>query len=75
MTLKEYLKKNGIMQNFFADKVGTTPSVIDRLIRLGYVPTLKLALAIEKETKGKVSVHDWDLSKNAKCVSPNKKNT
>ena len=74
MKLQEYLEKYGIKNNFFAEKVGTSPQTIDRLINAGYLPSLKLAIAIEKETKNKVNLYkDWDLSKGAKCEKP--KNT
>lgn len=78
MTLTEYLKTNGIYQNFFADKIGATPAALNRVLKMGYAPTLKMALAIEKHTRGIVSIDTWDLSKTAHCVKPetndNKKN-
>jgi hypothetical protein len=57
--LLEYLLENGIGQNFFGKKVKCCQSSMCRILRKGQMPTLKLALAIEKQTKGKVTVYDW----------------
>lgn len=70
LTLKEYIKKYGLLQNCFADRVGASPAALSRIINLGYAPSLKLALAIDKETKGEVGLHSWDLSKGAHCIKP-----
>lgn len=70
LTLKQYFKKYGLLQNCFADRVGASPASLSRIINLGYAPSLKLALAIEKETKGEVPITSWDLSKGAHCVNP-----
>ncbi len=74
ITLAQYIKKNGLLINCFADRVGATPAVLSRILNLGYVPSLKLALSIEKETKGEVSIHSWDLSKSAHSVNPEEQN-
>jgi len=74
LTLKEYMKKYGLLQNCFADRVGASPAALSRIINLGYAPSLKLALAIDKETKGEVGLHSWDLSKTAHCVKPEQTN-
>jgi hypothetical protein len=67
--LLEYLIENGIGQNFFGKKLKTSQSVIFRILRKGQMPTLKLALAIEKQTKGKVTVYDW-LPENKNSAKP-----
>lgn len=74
LTLKEYFKKYGLIQNCFADRVGASPAALNRILKQGYAPSLKLALAIEKETKGEVPITSWDLSKGAHCVSPESTN-
>ncbi len=74
MTLKQYLEKYGTVQKFFAKKVGTTPEALQRILIHGYAPSLKLAIAIEEFTEGKVSVYGWDLSKGAHSVKPEANN-
>lgn len=57
--LLSYLVGNGIAHNFFAEKVKTSQPTLNRILRKGHIPSLKLALAIEKQTKGEVTVYDW----------------
>ena len=70
MTLKQYFEKYGTMQKFFAKQVGTTYEALSRILIQGYIPSLKLAIAIEEFTEGKVSVYGWDLSKGAHSIKP-----
>ncbi len=74
MTLKQYFEKYGTMQKFFAKQVGTTYEALNRILVQGYAPSLKLAIAIEKFTEGKVSVYGWDLSKGSHSVKPESAN-
>ena len=69
MALREYIELNGLKHCFFAKEIGVQPNCLSRVLA-GYVPTLKMAIDIEKYTKGKISVYDWDLSKIAHCVKP-----
>ncbi len=69
ITLQEYMKLNGLKKCFFAQQIGIQPNSLSRILS-GYAPTLKMAIDIEKYTKGKISVYDWDLSKVAHCVKP-----
>lgn len=56
MTLREYLDHYGVAPAVFARKVGVRPEAIYRLLRGGKsTPSLRLALAIEKQTDGKVT--------------------
>jgi plasmid maintenance system antidote protein VapI len=68
ITLREYLDSTGIKHHFFAKEIGVQPNQLSRIIAGGYIPTLKMAIDIEKYTKGKISVYDWDLTKIAHCV-------
>ena len=68
-TLREYIESSGLKHCFFAKEIGIQPNTLSRILN-GYAPTLKMAIDIEKYTKGKISVYDWDLSKIAHCVNP-----
>lgn len=57
--LAEYLDFTGIKHAVFAKKIGTTTTTLHNILRKGLTPSLKLAIAIEKETKGKIRVYDW----------------
>lgn len=77
ITLREYINSTGMKHCFFAKELNIQPNCLSRILA-GYVPSLKIAIDIEKYTKGKISVYDWDLTKVAHCVKPesdnNKKN-
>lgn len=74
ITLLEYLNKHGMKHQFFAKEIGTTPATISRIVNHGFLPTLKIAIEIEKYTKGAVSVYSWDLSQQAHCINPKSQN-
>lgn len=67
ITLREYIESSGLKHCFFAQEIGVQPNTLSRILN-GYTPTLKIAIDIEKYTKGKISVYDWDLTKLAHCV-------
>lgn len=69
ITLREYIESTGLKHCFFAQEIGVQPNTLSRILK-GYVPSLKIAIDIEKYTKGRISVYDWDLSKVAHCVKP-----
>lgn len=74
-TLGEYLESRGMKQQFFAKEIGATPATISRIIGQGYTPTLKMAIDIEKYTKGEISVYSWTLHKVAHSIRPKHDNT
>ncbi len=74
LTLLEYLTKTGITQKFLATKIGVSPESLNRLVKRGFTPTLKLALDIEKATNGEVSVYSWDTSKGSEAKETKKTN-
>jgi transcriptional regulator with XRE-family HTH domain len=57
--LLTYLTENGITHSFFAKKIKTSPPVLSRILKKGHTPSLKLALAIETQTKGEITPYDW----------------
>lgn len=59
MKLKQYLKDNYIQQKALVDKLGISATHANALVHERTTPTLEIAYAIEKFTKGKVTVYDW----------------
>lgn len=59
MKLAKYLTDNGISQGDFAKAIGVTQVAVSRYANETRVPGLKLIFAIDKATKGKVTVKDW----------------
>jgi len=59
MKLSQYLTANAISQGDFAKMIGVTQVAISRYANETRVPGLKLIFAIDKATKGKVTVKDW----------------
>ncbi len=60
--LCEYLDFRGIKYHVFAKKIGTSTTTLHQILKKGRDPSLKLAIEIEKKTKGLITVYDWDLS-------------
>ena len=58
MDLKLYLESRNLTHAEFAAMVGVTPSSISNYICGTRQPTLKIGRAIEKATRGKVSIED-----------------
>lgn len=56
--LKSYLDSSGQTQAAFAAKIGVTQAYVAKLCRHG-APSIRVALEIEKETGGAVSVQSW----------------
>ena len=54
MTLREYFKNKD--RETFAQKIGTTKNYLNLLICGSRFPSRKLALKIEKESEGKVTI-------------------
>lgn len=73
MKLKEYLQQNGIMQNFFAKKIGVTSNTINKWINEKGYPSLAAAILVEKASNGKVTLYDWDVNLDQKISSKKKK--
>ncbi len=64
--LCEYLDFRGIKHAVFAKKIGTSTTTLHQILKKERVPSLKLAVEIEKKTKGLVTVYDWLNSKENK---------
>ena len=58
-TLDAYLSKYRIRQASFAARVGTSQATISKLISRTVLPSLELAVRIERETDGEVSAASW----------------
>ena len=58
--LHEYMQRHHLSQREFAERIGTTQPVINRFARGKVIPGRRLALAIERETGGAVTVASWD---------------
>ncbi len=61
--LTEYRKLRGLSQSKFAALVGVDQSVLSRVETGSIVPSLRLAIEIERETGGAVPVNSWVQSK------------
>ncbi len=61
MKLKTFFEIAGIDQKDFADMVQTSPAMISYMLAEKKSPGLRLALRIQKATKGKVRPEDWKI--------------
>lgn len=59
-TLSDYLRENRIRQCDFAAELGVTQATVSRIVRRVKLPSLELAFAIQRATKGAVPVSSWD---------------
>jgi plasmid maintenance system antidote protein VapI len=59
VTLKEYLEAKELKPSQFAASIGVEPSTIIRMANGERGPSLAMALRIETETDGAVTVQDW----------------
>jgi len=66
MRLGKWLRQNEITQGVFGKRVGVTQGRISQIVIAG-TTSLRMALAIEKATRGDVTVRDLLMSK----TSPN----
>ncbi len=57
--LQAFLTARGIKQADFAASIGTTQSMVSRLINGAATPSLTLAAKIERATAGEVSASSW----------------
>lgn len=53
-TLSEYMERHGISDDAMAQRLGCSRTRVSKIRRRGERPSLKLALAIERETGGEV---------------------
>lgn len=61
--LATYLKQSSTRQSDFAQRVGVSQGVVSRLARGLALPSLALAIRIEAETGGRVSVRSWSIQR------------
>ena len=55
----KWVESNDKKQRGVAEKLGISTSTLHDILRNGRMPSLKLALDIEKYTKGAITVYDW----------------
>lgn len=58
-TLSSYLKARSIKQAEFAEEVGISQGTVSRLASGSLVPSLSVAVRIERHTGGAVPVSSW----------------
>jgi DNA-binding XRE family transcriptional regulator len=59
MKLKQYMAENDLTETDMAKKLKRHRSIVGKYCADKVTPTLKMALKIEKLTKGAVTVQDW----------------
>ncbi len=57
--LRDHLTQSRISQVTFADLIGVRQATVSRLCSGEQVPSLELAVRIERETKGAVPANSW----------------
>ena len=74
--LAEFIKRSGMTQTAFADQLGVSKSYLSTLISRRRLPSLVLAVTIERVTDGAVPATSWIPSvaplPTALAVSPEK---
>jgi len=55
----EWIEQNDRKQRGIAQKIGISTSTLHEILRMGKIPSLKVAYAIEKYTQGEITVYDW----------------
>ena len=55
----DWIEKNDKKQVGVAKKLGISTATLNEILRIGRLPSLKLAYDIEKYTQGQVTVYDW----------------
>ena len=55
----KWVESNDKKQRGVAEKLGISTSTLHDILRNGRMPSLKLALDIERYTKGAITVYDW----------------
>lgn len=62
--LAVYMKEKCVSLRPFANKIGTTPTHLGRIVRGQAQAGLRLAYAIEKQTNGEVKMEDLIIEEN-----------
>ncbi|WP_083783465.1 helix-turn-helix domain-containing protein [Maritimibacter alkaliphilus] len=58
-SLARYLREGSIRQRVFAEQIGCSSSYLSEILSGRKIPSLTLAFAIERETKGAVPASSW----------------
>lgn len=75
MKIDDFFKETGMMKNFFCAKVGMSPTTLSTLLAGSHMPHLRIAIAIEDFTKGKVTCRDWLSLDDHKTKKTKKRNS
>jgi transcriptional regulator with XRE-family HTH domain len=59
MKLRDYLAEAGLSQGAFARRIRLTPPSVSRLVNGLQRPSIDTILAIQRETGGAVTIHDF----------------
>lgn len=59
MSLKEYFENTGVSQRFFAKKAGIATATLNDLIYGKRLPTMRIAIEIERASEGLVTLYNW----------------
>lgn len=71
----DWMKNNDKKQCAVAAKIGISASYLSDILKLGKMPSIRIAYEIEKYTNGVVTVYDWlDQDMNDRIKSKKKKN-
>ena len=71
--LANWLDKKCIKQVGFAREIGVSTSTLHEILRLGKMPSLRVAYAIEKFTQGDITLYDWIDQELTKKIKEKKK--
>ncbi len=55
----DWMLNNDKKQCLVAPKIGISTSGLHEILRLGKIPTIKIAYEIEKYTHGAITIYDW----------------
>ncbi len=59
MNLIEWFNFSGVKQNFFSEKSGISSPTLVHILKKRRVPSIAMALQIEKATDGLVTLYNW----------------
>ncbi|MEK6883822.1 MAG: helix-turn-helix transcriptional regulator [Nanoarchaeota archaeon] len=59
MNIVEWFKMSGVKQNFFSEKSGIPSPTLVHILKKRRVPSIEMALQIEKATDGLVTLYNW----------------
>ena len=61
-SLYSYLDRHNVTQSEFAEKIGLSQSAVSKLASGAALPSMKIALAIDRATLGEVPLDSWSAA-------------